>query len=82
MYRIISQDGKKDLPYDQIYVILNDTKIECFSNFNSDLILLAEYSTNERAYAVMENLHKSYGDCLYGSDGKHYIRNYFRFPNE
>lgn len=82
MQRLISQDGTKDLPYNLVCVILNKTKIECVCQLMDDRILLATYETEERANEVMENLYKSYSDCLISEGGKHYVRNYFKFPKE
>jgi hypothetical protein len=64
--RIISQNGKVDLPYECLGVeidAINDTKIIAYTvNSDDDTIWkLAEYSTKEKAEKAMEELRTEYG---------------------
>lgn len=59
--RIISQDGRIDLPYEQI-VVVNNTVDEmtiiayAVNSDDSEIWKLAEYSTKEKAKKAMEEL--------------------------
>lgn len=64
--RVISQDGRIDLPYEQIAVVNNDADemmiIAYAVNSDDDTIWnLAEYSTKEKAKKAMEELRM---ECL------------------
>lgn len=89
--RIISQDGKVDLPYEQFAVAIdatNDTKIIAYAvNSDDDTIWkLAEYSTKEKAEKAMEKLRTEYGSYKQAKSSEYYFAfNYpkvFRFPKD
>lgn len=62
--RIISQDGKWDLPYDRIVIDKSGQKIFAQSNLISctdmNYVEIAEYSTPEKAEKAMEMLHEEF----------------------
>lgn len=90
--RIISQNGKVDLPYECFGVeidAINDTKIIAYAvNSDDDTIWkLAEYSTKEKAEEVMKMLRTGYSDYQQAKsrDGYSFAFNYpkvFRFPKD
>lgn len=64
--RIISQNGRVDLPYEQIAIAIDyDYKMTIIAyavNSDDDTIWkLAEYSTKEKAEKAMEELRTEYG---------------------
>ena len=71
--RIISQDGKIDVPY-EMSAIRNDDKliILCMVGETGKGSVIARYSTSEKAQKAMEMLHNEWDD--YGSNGR------FQFP--
>ena len=88
--RIISQDGKIDIPYEQVVVQRYQTDIY-FLNKNltgvepliSDMEI-ATYSTNEKAEIAMEMLRKCYINDEAGKicNDVSLIRPYFQFPKD
>lgn len=62
--RIISQDGKWDLPYDRIVIDKSGSKIFAQSNLISggddNYVEIAVYSTSEKAEKAMELLQQAY----------------------
>lgn len=64
--RVISQDGRIDLPYEQI-VVVNNTVDEmaiiayAVNSYDDTVWKLAEYSTKEKAEKAMEELRTEYG---------------------
>lgn len=52
--RIISQNGKFDVPYEQSMVIVNGTMIHV--QFQGNQQLFATYSTKEKAQKAVKNL--------------------------
>lgn len=89
--RIISQNGKVDLPYECFGVeidAINDTKIIAYAvNSDDDTIWkLAEYSTKEKAEKAMEELRPEYGNYKQAKSSEYYFAfNYpkvFRFPKD
>lgn len=89
--RIISQDGKVDLPYEQFAVAIdatNDTKIIAYAvNSDDDTIWkLAEYSTKEKAEKAMEELRTKYGSYRTVEGNMFYSAfdypKVFRFPHD
>ena len=78
--RIISQDGKVDIPYDYFLLSMDSGKfsdgeiaiIYCRNLSSPDGTKLARYSTKEKALKAMEMLRKSYENnefyhCIAGS---------------
>lgn len=92
--RIISQDGRIDLPYEQLVVatsITDRTRIVAFPvNVSEDTYWpFAKYSTEEKAEKAMEMLRTEYGNYqqAIGRNGQllAYSFNYpkvFRFPQD
>lgn len=69
--RLISQDGKLDVPYGSVVVALhttNENEIICFGaeNFGDTYLILGKYSTKEKAKVVMGLLEKAYAGDLEG----------------
>lgn len=59
--RVISQSGRFDLPYEQIYVYRNDDDVECRMCGNKDnWVLLGHYSSPEKAEKAMEMCRSKY----------------------
>lgn len=54
--RIISQDGKLDMPYEICSVWCRDSVIMCYNTHT----VIATYSTKEKAKKAMEMLRKAY----------------------
>ena len=78
--RVISQDGKVDIPYDYFLLSIDSGKfsdgeiaiIYCRNLSSPDGTKLARYSTKEKALKAMEMLRKSYENnefyhCIAGS---------------
>lgn len=89
--RIISQDGKIDLPYEQIVVATSNTdrtRIVAFPvNVSEDACWrFAKYSTEEKAEKAMEMLRTEYGNYKQAKSSEYYFAfNYpkvFRFPQD
>lgn len=66
--RIISQDGKFDLPYEQTAIIADRTMI--YAVFHGVQKLIAMYSSQEKTRKVMEWLHGRQEEVI------------FRFPQD
>lgn len=88
--RIISQNGRIDLPYEQI-VVENNTvdKITIIAyavdSYDDTIWNLAEYSTKEKAEEVMKMLREGYRNyqTTRSRDGYYFAFDYpkvFRFP--
>ena len=79
MFRVLSQNGNVDVPYEILCFALNETKIG--ANFTivaysegampNVYVVLGEYSTSERALKVMQMLRKAYINYLYPSMRKY-----------
>lgn len=90
--RIISQNGRVDLPYEQFVVVIDattETAILAFPTSVADDTYsnLAEYSTKEKAEKAMEMLRTEYGSYkqVKSSNGYYFVFNYpkvFRFPQD
>lgn len=88
--RIISQNGRVDLPYEQIAIAIDyDYKMTIIAyavNSDDDTIWkLAEYSTKEKAEEVMKMLREGYRNyqTTRSRDGYYFAFDYpkvFRFP--
>lgn len=88
--RIISQNGRVNLPYEQVAVAIDTTDKVMIIAYavNSDdgtFWNLAEYSTKEKAEEVMKMLRTGYSDYQQAKsrDGYSFAFNYpkvFRFP--
>ena len=89
--RLISQDGKVDLPYEQFAVAIDattETAILAFpAGVDDDTYFnLAEYSTKEKAKKVVEMLRTEYRNYKQAKSSEYYFAfNYpkvFRFPKD
>lgn len=60
--RVISQDGTIDIPYDETVFTVNDTCIHAYHPATQTL-LMARYSSDEKANRVMEMMREAYVDC-------------------
>lgn len=59
--RIVSQDGRWDIPYEQVAIQRCGTNIYFYnSNLDYDAEKIAEYSTEEKANTAMEMLREAY----------------------
>lgn len=92
--RIVSQDGRIDLPYEQI-VVVNNTVDEmtiiayAVDSYDDTVWKLAEYSTKEKAVKAMEELRTEYGNYQQAIDRNGQLLTYsfnypkvFRFPQD
>ncbi len=65
--RIISQDKEFDIPYEEttIHVFLDEKVIAYSLNDlgNNDFIIMAKYSTKEKAMKAMEMCREQYSQC-------------------
>ena len=65
--RIISQDKEFDLPYEETTIkAFNDGEVAAFALNDlggSDYILMAKYSTKEKAMEAMKMCREKYGQC-------------------
>ena len=87
--RIISQDGKIDLPYEQISISIDyddEMAIIAYAVSSGTIWELAEYSTKEKAEKAMEELRTEYGNYKQAKSSEYYFAfNYpkvFRFPKD
>lgn len=58
--RIISQNGRLDIPYKKALISMEDTMI--YVRFEDMILLVAEYSCTEEAEHVLEVMRESYVD--------------------
>lgn len=67
--RLISQTGDLDMPYESSVVVRVGELIFAYStNYDSDRIVMGNYSTCEKAAKVMEMLHRAYHDAVTHDD--------------
>lgn len=86
--RIISQDGKIDLPYEQISISIDcddERTIIAYAVSSGTIWELAEYSKKEKAEEVMKMLREGYRNyqTTRSRDGYYFAFDYpkvFRFP--
>ena len=57
--RIISQDGRTDLPYDGIALFVNDNVIMAESLNRERMYVMAEYDSEETAMSVLNELREN-----------------------
>lgn len=84
--RVISQDNKKDFPYEMCTIWVIENKIFASPIGEPDTeAVMAEYSTQEKVEKAMETLHSYYGDYMIEKVYKQEIRSMwpvFQFPQE
>ena len=87
--RIISQNGKVDLPYEQIAISIDcddERTIIAYAVSSGTIWELAEYSKKEKAEKAMEELRTEYGNYKQAKSSEYYFAfNYpkvFRFPKD
>lgn len=87
--RIVSQDGRIDLPYELVAVVNNTADemmiIAYAVNSDDDTVWkLAEYSTKAKAEKAMEELRTEYGSYKQAKSSEYYFAfdypKVFRFP--
>lgn len=67
--RLISQTGDYDMPYESSVVVRVGELIFAYStNYDSNRIVMGNYSTCEKATKVMEMLHRAYHDAVTHDD--------------
>lgn len=89
--RIISQDGRFDLPYELVVVSIDTVDkmtiiAYAVNSDDSEIWKLAEYSTKEKAVKVMEMLRTEYGSYRTVEGNMFYSAfdypKVFRFPHD
>lgn len=89
--RIISQDGRFDLPYELVAIsthAINRGQVIAKPLTNADRLfcVMGEYSTEEKAEKAMEELRTEYGNYKQAKSSEYYFAfNYpkvFRFPKD
>jgi hypothetical protein len=89
--RIVSQDGRFDLPYELVVVSIDTVDkmtiiAYAVNSDDSEIWKLAEYSTKEKAAKAMEMLRTEYGNYKQAKSSEYYFAfNYpkvFRFPKD
>lgn len=82
--RVISQDGTVDLPYERIVISLENSGKDCcllaFSDCTTIGLVIARYSTKEKAKDAMSYLHGCYNEYIYDKYGRNSVDATFRFP--
>lgn len=87
--RIISQNGRVDLPYEQISISIDyddEMAILAYAVSSGTIWELAEYSTKEKAEKAMEKLRTEYGSYRTVEGNMFYSAfdypKVFRFPHD
>lgn len=89
--RIISQDGKVDLPYELVSISTharNSWQVIARPLTNVDRLfcVMGEYSTEEKAVKAMEELRTEYGNYKQAKSSEYYFAfdypKVFRFPQD
>ena len=79
--RLISQDGKFDIPYDEIVVeLFNECVVGRLKEYIGGDIILGSYSTEEKAEKAMEMLREEYGKHFFGQGGAMATANFYVPP--
>lgn len=60
--RVISQDGTIDYPYDNSLVFVNERRIKIQLCADRDVVIIAEYSSEEKAIKTMAMLREAYNN--------------------
>ena len=82
--RVISQNERLDLPYENIVVEIMDSVIVAYTPMTNPL-RMAQYKSQEKAEKAMQMLHSYYGDYMIEKVYKQEIRSMwpvFQFPQE
>lgn len=61
--RIISQNGRIDLPYEKVCLYIDNTLI--IASCNNEKYMMGSYSNNEQAVKLMEMCRKHYATAEY-----------------
>lgn len=82
--RIISQDGRTDLPYDGIALFVNDNVIMAESLNRERIYVIAEYDSEETAMSVLNELREDVSLVIALKESLGEIRGdlYYAFPKE
>ena len=79
--RLISQNGKFDIPYDEIVVeIFDECVVGRLKEYVGRDIILGSYSTEEKAKKAMEMLREEYGKHFFGQGGAMATANFYVPP--
>ena len=79
--RLISQDGKFDIPYDEIVVeLFGECVVGRPKEYIGRDIILGSYSTEEKAEKAMEMLREEYGKHFFGQGGAMATANFYVPP--
>lgn len=60
--RVISQDGTIDYPYDNSLIFANERRIKIQLCGDRDVVIIAEYSSEEKAIKAMAMLREAYNN--------------------
>lgn len=87
--RIISQDGKTDLPYDSLGLFVEDNIIMAESLNRERMYAMAEYSSEEKAVEALDKFKKVYAVMVKNLDFGavvHHVENckrcYYQFEKD
>lgn len=79
--RLISQDGKGDMPYENFIFRVYDGDIVASRDIlTNEKQIVAKYSTEAKAVKVMERLREEYLKHIYGAGGEMATRNLYIPP--
>ena len=86
--RLISQDGKFDIPYDEIVVeLFEECVVGRLKEYIGRDIILGSYSTKEKAQKAMEMLREKYKDYAKATNKSNFFTMFdypkvFQFPKD
>ena len=86
--RLISQDGKFDIPYDEIVVeLFEECVVGRLKEYIGRDIILGSYSTKEKAQKAMEMLRQKYKDYAKATNKSNFFTMFdypkvFQFPQD
>lgn len=79
--RVISQNGKFDLPYENLAIFVKYENV--IARFENERHLLAQYSTEAKAIKAMEMLRETWiNETVEFEDGIYHRNIIFQFPQD
>lgn len=79
--RVISQNGKFDLPYENLVIFVEYENV--IARFENERHLLAQYSTKAKAIKAMEMLREAWiNETVEFEDGIYHRNIIFQFPKD
>lgn len=79
--RVISQNGKFDLPYENLAIFVEYENV--IARFENERHLLAQYSSEAKAIKAMEMLRETWiNETVEFEDGIYHRNIIFRFPKD